>query len=71
MIISKTPFRISFFGGGSDYPDYYLKHGGKVLGTTIDKYCYLNIRKLPPFFDYKYRVVYSKQESAPSGQGQG
>jgi len=63
MVISKTPFRISFFGGGSDYPDYYLKYGGKVLGTTIDKYCYLNIRKLPPFFDYKYRVVYSKQES--------
>jgi len=63
MVITKTPFRVSFFGGGSDYPDYYLKYGGKVLGTTIDKYCYLNIRKLPPFFDYKYRVVYSKQES--------
>jgi D-glycero-alpha-D-manno-heptose-7-phosphate kinase len=63
MVITKTPFRISFFGGGSDYPNYYLKYGGKVLGTTIDKYCYLNIRKLPPFFDYKYRVVYSKQES--------
>jgi len=63
MIISRTPFRISFFGGGSDYPDYYLKYGGKVLGTTINKYCYLNIRKLPPFFDFKYRVVYSKLES--------
>lgn len=64
MIISKTPFRVSFFGGGTDYPDYYLKYGGKVLGTTIDKYCYLNIRKLPPFLDFKYRVVYSKIESA-------
>lgn len=63
MVITKTPFRISFFGGGSDYPDYYLKYGGKVLGTTIDKYAYLNIRKLPPFFDYKYRVVYSKIEA--------
>jgi len=62
MVITKTPFRISFFGGGSDYPDYYLKYGGKVLGTTIDKYCYLNIRKLPPFFDYKYRLSYSKLE---------
>ena len=63
MVITKTPFRISFFGGGSDYPDYYLHYGGKVLGTTIDKYCYLNIRKLPPFFDFKHRIVYSKQES--------
>lgn len=63
MVITKTPFRISFFGGGSDYPDYYLKYGGKVLGTTIDKYAYLNIRRLPPFFDYKYRVVYSKIEA--------
>jgi len=63
MIITKTPFRISFFGGGSDYPDYYLKYGGKVIGTTIDKYSYLNIRKLPPFFDYKYRIVYSKIEN--------
>lgn len=63
MIVSRTPYRISFFGGGSDYPDYYLKNGGKTLGVTIDKYSYLNIRKLPPFFDFKYRVVYSKQES--------
>jgi D-glycero-alpha-D-manno-heptose-7-phosphate kinase len=63
LIISKTPHRISFFGGGTDYPDYYLKYGGKCLGVTIDKYSYLNIRKLPPFFDFKYRVVYSKQEN--------
>lgn len=63
MIITKTPFRISFFGGGSDYPKFYLKYGGKVIGTTIDKYAYLNIRKLPPFFNYKYRIVYSKIEN--------
>ena len=59
MIISKTPHRISFFGGGTDYPDYYLKYGGKALGTTIDKYCYLSVRKLPPYFDFKHRIVYS------------
>ncbi len=63
MIISRTPHRISFFGGGTDYPAYYLKHGGKVLGVTIDKYCYLSVRKLPPYFDFKHRVVYSKMEN--------
>ena len=63
MIISRTPHRISFFGGGTDYPDYYLKHGGKVLGTAIDKYCYISLRKLPPYFEYKHRVVYSKMEN--------
>lgn len=64
MIISRTPHRISFFGGGTDYPDYYLKYGGKCLGVTIDKYSYLNVRKLPPFFDHKHRIVYSRQENA-------
>ena len=63
MIISRTPHRISFFGGGTDYPDYFLKHGGKVLGAAIDKYCYLSLRKLPPYFEYKHRVVYSKMEN--------
>ncbi len=63
MVISRTPHRISFFGGGTDYPLYYLKNGGKVLGTAIDKYCYLNIRKLPPFFEHKHRIVYSKIEN--------
>lgn len=63
MILSRTPHRISFFGGGTDYPEYYLEHGGKTLGVTIDKYSYLNIRNLPPFFDYKHRIVYSKQEN--------
>lgn len=63
MIVSRTPHRISFFGGGTDYPDYYLKQGGKTLGVTIDKYSYLNVRKLPPFFKHKHRIVYSKQEN--------
>jgi len=63
MIISRTPHRISFLGGGTDYPEYYMKHGGKVLGTAIDKYCYLNVRELPPFFTHKHRIVYSKSEN--------
>ena len=64
MIISRTPFRISFFGGGTDYPVWYQDNGGSVLGTTIDKYCYITCRCLPPFFDYKYRIVYSQSELA-------
>ena len=63
MIITKTPYRISFFGGGSDYPDWYKKFGGSVLSTTIDKYIYISCRKLPPFFDHKYRIVWSKIEN--------
>jgi len=63
MIISRTPFRISFFGGGTDYPAWYRKHGGAVLATTIDKYCYLTCRYLPPFFEHRIRVVYSKIEN--------
>lgn len=63
MIISQTPHRISFFGGGTDYPSYYLKHGGCVLGAAIDKYCYLTVRKLPPFFTHKHRIVYSNIEN--------
>lgn len=62
MLITKTPFRISFFGGGTDYPDYYEKYGGCVLSTTIDKYCYLSMRHLPPFFDYKNQLTYSRIE---------
>ncbi len=62
MIISRTPFRLSFFGGGTDYPEWYSKHGGAVLATTIDKYCYLNCRYLPPFFEHRYCIVYSKVE---------
>ena len=63
MIISRTPFRISFFGGGTDYPDWVKENGGAVLGATIDKYCYITLRVLPPFFNHKYRIVYSKVET--------
>jgi D-glycero-alpha-D-manno-heptose-7-phosphate kinase len=63
MIISKTPFRISLFGGGTDYPKWYHENGGSVLATTIDKYCYISCRHLPPFFEHKHRIVYSKIES--------
>lgn len=62
MIISRTPFRISFFGGGTDYPTHYKKHGGAVLSTSINKYCYINCRYLPPFFEHKHRIVYGIQE---------
>jgi len=62
MIISRTPFRISFFGGGTDYPVWYKENGGAVLSTTINKYCYLNCREFPPFFDVKHRIVWSKIE---------
>ena len=63
MIISKTPYRISFFGGGSDYPTWYTKYGGAVLSTTIDKYIYISCRTLPPFFKHKYRIVWSQIEN--------
>lgn len=63
MIITRTPYRISFFGGGTDYPAWYKKHGhGAVLSTTINKYCYINCRHLPPFFRHKYAINYSKRE---------
>lgn len=63
MIVTRTPFRISFFGGGTDYPEWYRDHGGAVLATTIDKYCYISCRHLPPFFDHKHRIVYSHIEN--------
>lgn len=63
MIISRTPFRISFFGGGTDYPEWYRNKGGGVLSTTIDKYCYISCRYLPPFFEHRLRIVYSKIEN--------
>jgi len=63
MIITRTPFRISFFGGGTDYPAWYQEHGGLVLATTIDKYCYITCRRLPPFFEHKHRIVYSRIEN--------
>lgn len=62
MIISRTPFRISFFGGGTDYPVWYRENRGAALATSINKYCYITARYLPPFFDYKYRIRYLKRE---------
>jgi len=64
MIISKTPYRISFFGGGTDYPEWYLNNGGVVISSTIDKYLYLTMRSLPSFFEHKYRISYSIIEHA-------
>ncbi len=64
MIITRTPFRISFFGGGTDYPVWFEKHGGAVLSTTINQYCYITCRNFPPFFnDVKTRIVWSKIEN--------
>ncbi|MCK5082295.1 MAG: kinase, partial [Candidatus Omnitrophica bacterium] len=62
MIISRTPFRISFFGGGTDYPLWFKKNKGAVLATSIDKYCYITCRYLPPFFKHKSRIIYSQME---------
>lgn len=62
MIITKTPFRMSFFGGGTDMEDFFLQYGGAVLSTTFDKYCYVNVRHLPRFFDYSTELSYSKIE---------
>ena len=59
MVITRTPFRISFFGGGTDYPLWYRQNKGAVLTTTIDKYCYISVRHLPPFFEHKHRIIYS------------
>lgn len=63
MIITRTPFRLSFFGGGTDYPAWYRRHGGAVLAATINKYCYISCRYLPPFFEHKTRIVYSRIEN--------
>ena len=62
MIIARTPTRISFFGGGTDYPDWYKEHGGAVISTTINKYSYITVRELPPFFPYKHRIRYYQHE---------
>src|SRR5688572_1098537 len=66
MIISRTPYRVSFLGGGTDYPAWFREHGGAVLAAGIDKYCYLTCRHLPPFFEHRLRVVYSKIENCES-----
>ncbi len=62
MIIARTPTRISFFGGGTDYPKWYLENGGSVISTTINKYSYITVRELPPFFNYNHRIRYYEQE---------
>jgi len=62
MIITRTPFRISFFGGGTDYPEYYDRYGGSCLNATINRYCYITCRYLPPFFDHKFVIRYSQKE---------
>lgn len=66
MIISKTPFRMSFFGGGTDIPQFFNEYGGSVISTTFDKYCYVNVRHLPKFFDYTTELSYSKIERVTS-----
>lgn len=62
MVITQAPFRMSFFGGGTDFPAFYQEHGGKVISTSINKYCYVHIRHLPPFFEYNNEITYSKRE---------
>ena len=66
MIITQTPFRMSFFGGGTDMESFFKEHGGAVLSTTFDKYCYVNVRHLPRFFDYSTELSYSKTERVTS-----
>jgi D-glycero-alpha-D-manno-heptose-7-phosphate kinase len=68
MIITRTPLRVSFFGGGTDYPVWYNENRGAVLSTAIDKYCYITCRRLPPFFDYRSRISYSKVENVSDNQ---
>ena len=69
MVITSTPLRISFFGGGTDYPVWYREHGGAVLATTIDKRCYITCRRLPPFFEYHSRISYSRVENVLRNAG--
>ena len=66
MIISRTPLRISFFGGGTDYPSWYKKNKGLTISTTINKYSYITVRELPPFFKYKHRIQYYLREEVKS-----
>ena len=68
MIITSTPLRMSFFGGGTDYPVWYREHGGSVLATAIDKRCYITSRRLPPFFEYHSRISYSKVENVTANE---
>ena len=63
MIITRTPYRLSLFGGGTDYNDWFEVHGGRILAAAMRHYCYLTVRRLPPFFEHTMRIVYSKIES--------
>ena len=63
MILVRVPYRVSFFGGSSDYPAWLSEHGGACLNTTINKFCYISVRNLPPFFEHKFRVVWSRIEN--------
>lgn len=66
MIITRTPYRVSFFGGGTDFPDYYREHGGAVISSSINRYSYIQCRILPPFFDHRYRIRYFQTERVGS-----
>ncbi len=66
MIITRTPFRMSFFGGGTDMKEFFTEHGGAVISTTFDKYCYVIVRHLPRFFDYSTELSYSRIERVTS-----
>ena len=66
MIISKTPYRLSLFGGGADYPSWFTSHETKIISAAMAKYCYISVKQLPPYFDYVNRVIYSKIESVPT-----
>jgi D-glycero-alpha-D-manno-heptose-7-phosphate kinase len=66
MIISKTPYRLSLFGGGADYPSWFVSHETKLISAAMAKYCYISVKHLPPYFDYVNRVIYSKIESVPT-----
>ena len=62
MIITRTPFRMSFFGGGTDLPEFFRDNGGAVISTTFNKYCYVSVRHLPRFFEYKNKIAYAQIE---------
>ena len=66
MIISRTPYRLSLFGGGADYPSWFVSHETKLISAAMAKYCYISVKHLPPYFDYVNRVIYSKIESVPT-----
>jgi D-glycero-alpha-D-manno-heptose-7-phosphate kinase len=68
MIITRTPYRVSMFGGGTDHPNWFNQNSGSVVSFSVDKYCYITLRELPPFFSHKYRIAYSKVETTNSAE---